>query len=136
MGYNFKNGDVVIDIYGRKGVITSIELYSSDGAQEQDQISLKVSWDYRPEGIYYVCDNDNRGLELIHSIGEIILNPYDVNKARKEKKLITKEIKKLKKQRKFLLDGIRMIEQLSRPVVNKANNGKPTSNNKQPNVNK
>lgn len=128
MGYNFKNGDVVIDIYGRKGVITSIELYSSDGAQEQDQINFKVSWDYRPEGIYYTCDKDNRGLELIHSIGETVLNPYDVNKARKEKKLITKEIKKLKKQRKFLLDGIRMVEQLNRPV-----NKKPTTNSKNSN---
>ena len=130
MEHNLKNGDLVIDIYGRKGVINSIELYSSDNAKEQDTIGFKVSWDYRPEGIYYIYNNGKKDLELIHSIGEIVLNPYDVNKARKEKKLITKEIKRLKKQRKFLLDGIRMIEQLNRPTIKANSNKQPKDKNK------
>ena len=130
MGYNFKNGDVAIDIYGRKGVITNIELIS-----DNEVYKFRVSWDHYPEGNWFIFNCPEEDLKIFHSIGETILNPYDVNKARKEKKLITKEIKKLKKQRKFLLDGIRMIEQLSRPVVNKASN-KPNNINKQSNTNK
>lgn len=102
--YNFKVGDIVVDIVGNKGVIT--RPYEDKG--KNGFRGFYFEWE-DSSGEDFIEEFDE--LSDFHRVGDYIFNDYDIDKAYGFLQDIDKQIARLQKERQITLKGIEYIKQ-------------------------
>lgn len=111
--YNFQVGESVIDIYGRKGIITDI--CNCSECNHRGFYEFVVKWNYKPNEEDWITDYDEKnGFPRLHKVGKRIFNSLDLEGASNAMREIEKQISELQEQKCYLANGINLIQSLNR----------------------
>lgn len=106
--YNFQIGEKLIDIYGRRGVISYVS--HCERCEERGFYEFIAKWDYDPDVQDWItCCQEQNGFPGIYKIGDRIFSPLNLKAALKDLDNMEKTINTLLQEKQILEQGIQFI---------------------------